>query len=117
MQTFYALNKAYLEYFPPLMVFLTGIGVAAWAWWSKQKSASIGDNALTSVSGAYKLLSDSQQSGITQRDKLVGELQTQLKDAYTEISRLRDLIESMRAVKSINDANTIRSLVDSEGGG
>ena len=110
MQTFYALNKVYLEYFPPLLVFLTGIGVAAWAWWAKQKSASIGDNALSSVSGGYKFLSDSQQSRITQQDKLVNELETQLEASHTEISRLRDLIESMRAVKSINDATTLRSL-------
>ena len=110
MQTFYALYKGYLDLIPPFMVFLTGVGVAAWAWWAKQRSATIGDNALSSVSGGYKFLSDSQQSRITQQDKLVTELESQLESAHIEISRLRDLIESMRAVKSINDATTLRSL-------
>ena len=110
MQTFYALNKAYLDSLPPIMLFLTLIGVVGWAWWAKQKPEAISANALTSVSGGYKLLSDSQQSRITQLDKLVTELQNQLIAAQTEISRLRDLIESMRTVKSINDATTLRSL-------
>ena len=104
MQAFYEINKAYLEYFPPLLVFLTGIGVAAWSWWSKQKRETTSDNALTYVSGGYKSLSDSQQSRITQLEKMATELQN-------ENNRLRDLIETMRAAK------TIRGLIDSEGGG
>ena len=108
MQTFYALNKAYLDSLPPIMLFLSFIGIVGWAWWAKQKRETISDNALSSVSGAYKLLSDSQQSGITQRDKLVGELQAQLIVAQAENNRLRDIIESNR--KSINDAITLRSL-------
>ena len=117
MQTFYALNKAYLDSLPPIMVFVTFIGVVGWSWWAKQKKDAIGDNALISVSGGYKSLSDSQQSRITQLDKLVTELQVQLFSAQTEIARLRDLIENMRSVKANADAAALRSLANSEAGG
>ena len=117
MQTFYTLNKAYLDSLPPIMVFLTLIGVVGWSWWAKQKKDAIGDNALMSVSGGYKSLSDSQQSRISQLDKLVAELEVQLTSSHLEIARLRDLIENMRSVKASADAAALRSLANSEGGG
>ena len=79
-------------------------------------------NAMTSVSGGFKQLADTQQARITQveatntrLEKLVAELHQQLSDAQVEINRLRDLIESLRAVKAINDAAMLRSL-GGEGG-
>ena len=95
---------------------LTFIGVVGWAWWAKQKSATIGDNALISVSGGYKSLSDSQQARIVQQDKFIAELQSQLIAAQTEIERLRELIGNMRCAKASTDAATLRTLANSEGG-
>ena len=116
MQTFYTLNKVYLDSLPPIMVFLTLVGVVGWSWWSKQKRDAIGDNALTSVSGGYKSLSDSQQSRIVHLDKLVTELHTQLTVAQTEIERLRELIGNIRFAKASTDAAQLRALTNSEGG-
>ena len=117
MQAFLAFIQTNLSAAPGLMVFLSGVGVAAWSWWSKQKNQTIGENALTSVSGGYKYLSDSQQSRITQQDKMVAELESQLNARDAEIIRLRDLIENMRSVKATADAGALRSLANSEGGG
>ena len=110
MQAFLALLQDNVAAAPGFMVFLSGAGVAAWSWWSKQKNQTTGDNAFSAVSGGYKYLSDSQQARITQQDKLITELEAQLNAAQIEIIRLRDVMESLRAVKSINDAATLRAL-------